>query len=78
MRFADITLLLMLAWPFMAPNFGGGMDHAAQSAILGVPPAVLLYVVGVLGIAIGCGWIHRIARGEPQPEANDRFWWSRA
>ena len=79
MRFADIALAYAVSLPLIAPSFGGGMSEAPPlPPILGIWPVQPLYLAGVVGLAIGCAWIHRIARGEPEPEANDHHWWSRA
>jgi len=80
LRIADAALLivvwLVVLTVFFPPTLSGGPnDYAAN--IWGIPSGIIVEAVGVAGAVIGWVWIRRIARGEPEPEANDRFWWSR-
>lgn len=80
LRIADAALLIVI-WlvvqtVFFPTSFGGGPNDQVAT-VWGVPSAVIAFTVGIVGVVIGWLWIHRIARGEPEPEANDRFWWSR-
>jgi hypothetical protein len=78
MRIADIALLLPVFVFVAAPvQFGGGL-HAEPARLFGVVPAgTAVLAVGYAGIVVGWVWIRRVARGDPEPEANDRHWVSR-
>ena len=81
LRIAD-TALLVITWivvqaVFFPSQFFGGAYYQ-PATVWGVPSGMITYAVGVTGVVNGWLWIRRIARGEPEPESNDRFWWSRA
>jgi hypothetical protein len=80
MRIADVALLLPVFIFVAAPvHFGGGLHHDEPARLFDVVPAgTALLVAGYTGIVVGWVWIRRIARGDPEPEANDRHWLSRA
>ena len=42
------------------------------------PVALAIVALGYAGLIVGWVWIRRIARGDPEPEANDRHWLSRS
>jgi hypothetical protein len=77
MRIADVALLLPVFFALAAPQPFGGPIQEATPGPIGVPWGVAVVAIGFVGIVTGWIWIRRIARGEPEPEANDRFWWSR-
>ncbi len=77
MWFANAALLLPIFLTLTAPTFGGGWGEPSP-AILGLSGSVALATVAYVGIVVGWIWIRLIYRGDPEPEANDRFWWSRA
>jgi hypothetical protein len=49
----------------------------ALPSVAGLPARIIIAAVACSGIVVGWIWIRRIARGEPEPESNDRFWRSR-
>jgi len=73
LRLADVAMLLPVAVLLLAPTYfepmWGGSDD-------GTSRVLILALASLLGI-VGRTWIRRIARGNPEPEANDQFWWSR-
>lgn len=78
-RLSDLAIGFVVFVFVMAPQplsepFSGG----SSASIFGVPMGLLVLAVGVAGLVGGWIWIRLIARGEPVPEANDRFWRSRA
>ncbi len=78
-RLSDLALGVVIFLFVMAPqplggNFGGGTG----TSIFGIPTGILVLAVGLAGLVGGWIWIRLIARGEPVPEANDRFWRSRS
>lgn len=81
LRIADAAMLvvtwLLVQAVFFAPTLFGGDMNGQAANVGGIPSGIILEAFGVAGVVIGWVWIHRIARGEPEPEANDRFWWSR-
>jgi hypothetical protein len=73
LRLADIALVVPIYVLFLTstsfqPTWGGSD---------GVTQKVVFAFGSLLGI-VGRIWMRRIARGNPEPEANDQFWWSRA
>jgi hypothetical protein len=78
-RLADaaVGMVLLIGFQLGQPRFGGPIGYV-PSLVLGIPVGHLVFFAGAAVIAIGWIWIRLIARGEPEPEANDRFWWSRA
>lgn len=77
MRVADLAVVFPIFVALSAPTFFGGGMHEATVGPLGVPWGVVVAAIGYVGAVTGWIWIRGIARGEPEPEANDRFWWSR-
>lgn len=77
-RLSDVVLGLVLLGivmsQFAGPGFGG---FSKPATFLGIPFDVFVLAVGVAGLVIGWVWIRIVARGEPVPESNDRFWRSR-
>jgi hypothetical protein len=76
-RLSDLALGLVLLVGAMVLVTGPGLEFTQPTTFLGIPSDMVPLVVGVAGLVIGWVWIRRIARGEPVPEANDRFWRSR-
>lgn len=77
-RLSDLAIGFAIFVFVMAPQslsepFSGG----SSASIFGIPTGILVLAVGVAGLVGGWIWIRLIARGEPVPEANDRFWRSR-
>ena len=68
-----IFLFVMAPQPLSEPFSGGSV-----ASIFGTPTGTLVLAVGIVGLVGGWIWIRLIARGERVPEANDRFWRSRA
>jgi len=79
MRIADTTLLvgLFVVYQAFQLTFGGPLLSASPT-IAGIPAGIALTLVAFFGILVGWVWIRRIARGDPEPEANDRHWLSRS
>lgn len=75
MRLADFAVLfsLFLLSQSNQPGFGGSARDIAE-----LPVGEAMLIVGLALSIVGWVWIRRIARGDPEPEANDQFWWSRA
>ena len=78
MRVADLAVVFPVFVALAAPQPFGGPVHEAMAGPLGVPWGMVVVAIGYVGAVTGWIWIRLIARGEPEPEANDRFWWSRA
>lgn len=77
-RLSDLALgVVILLFVMPRQSFGPPFDPASGPSILGIPTGTLVLAVGVAGLVGGWTWIRLIARGEPVPEANDRFWRSR-
>jgi hypothetical protein len=78
-RLADAALgmVLLIGFQFGQPR-SSPMWVPPPSVIIGIPVGDLVFFAGAVMVAIGWIWIRLIARGNPEPEANDRFWWSRA
>jgi hypothetical protein len=82
LRISDVALIfavwMFAQMTFFRPTyFGGPMFDPPVRTFAGLPVGQLLFWLGVSGIVVGWIWIRRIARGEPEPESNDRFWRSR-
>jgi hypothetical protein len=73
LRIADLAMLVIPVMLMASPTNFGGTPAPGE---LNLSTAML--ALGEVAIALGWLWIRRIARGEPEPEANDRFWRSRA
>ena len=77
-RLADVAVGIVL---FIGFQLGGPTSRPMwdpSPSVLGIPIGHLVFFAGAAMVAIGWIWIRLIARGKPEPEANDRFWWSRA
>ena len=77
---ACIALMVFLVYQVIFPPtmFGGGMNDTGPSLWLGVPVRFWVTGVAIAAVLGGRWWIHRILQDGREPEANDRFWWSRA
>jgi len=77
-RLSDLALgVVILLFVMPQQSFGPPFDPVSGPSIFGIPTGTLVPAVGVAGLVGGWIWIRLIARGEPVPEANDRFWRSR-
>jgi hypothetical protein len=78
MRLADLAVFLPAFIVLSPPTYFGGPMHEVAAGPFGVPWGAVMLAIGFVGVVTGWIWIRLIARGEPEPAANDRFWWSRA
>ena len=74
LRLADAALVVTLGI-FVLPS--SPMFGQTVPTVVGVPTGMVVPVIGFTGIVTGWAWIRMIARGDPEPESNDRFWISR-
>jgi hypothetical protein len=77
MRISDGALLVAI-WLMVSAWTGADETFSdALPSVAGPPARIIIAAVACSGIVVGWIWIRRIARGEPEPESNDRFWRSR-
>lgn len=77
-RLSDLALgVVIFLFVTAQQPFGDAFVGGTGPSIFGIPAWSLVLAVGIAGLVGGWIWIRLIARGEPVPEANDRFWRSR-
>jgi hypothetical protein len=77
MGISDVALLLAI-WLMVSAWTGADAGFSVLvPSVAGLPARIIIAAVACSGIVVGWIWIRRIARGEPEPESNDRFWRSR-